>query len=415
MGGSKKIVAKSTKTRKRASAGRDARVRASVGGKEWVAASAASRSGRDGDGSAGSRRGDAGGRGPSERDGATGGGRGKGGAAGERGAASARSPGRDRKSSPARGRDDGGARSGRSGRIARGSSGAADGVERTAGGRGGGRRGAGRRGGRDARGGRAGTRRASGGRASAGASTSSPRVDRSKRLLDLVMLLLRARTPVTYRDIREQFDSYQTANVEAGLRAFERDKADLLELGVPIRYITPDEDDSLEEGGYVVDLKRFRLPEVHLTAEEVSAMVLAASVARAVPGDDYARVVDLALKKLAFDVPEVPDTPLEWPPPPSAVSRREPVLVHFPSPQGRQTRELGERFAEIETATRHRKRVSFSYRPASTGYARTREVDPYGLFYREGSWLLVGYCHLRSDVRSFRLDRMSDLGVAPKP
>jgi proteasome accessory factor B len=229
------------------------------------------------------------------------------------------------------------------------------------------------------------------------------------------MLLLRARTPVTFRDIREQFESYQTSNIEAGLRAFERDKADLLELGVPIRYITPDEDDSLEEGGYVVDLKRFRLPEVHLTAEEVSALVLAASVARAVPGDDYARVVDLALKKLAFDVPEAPDTPLEWPPPPSSLTRREPVLVHFPSSQGRQTRELGDRFAELETATRNRKRVTFRYRAASTGYARTREVSPYGLFYREGSWLLVGHCHLRRDVRSFRLDRMSDLVVAPKP
>jgi predicted DNA-binding transcriptional regulator YafY len=59
--------------------------------------------------------------------------------------------------------------------------------------------------------------------------------------------------------------------------------------------------------------------------------------------------------------------------------------------------------------------VTFRYRPASTGYARTRDVDPYGLFYREGSWLLVGHCHLRHDVRSFRLDRMSDLAVAPKP
>ena len=97
------------------------------------------------------------------------------------------------------------------------------------------------------------------------------------------MLLLRARTPVTYREIREQFPGYQTANAEAGLRAFERDKADLLELGVPIRYITPEEDDSLEDGGYVIDLKRFRLPEVRLTADEVSALVLAASVARASP------------------------------------------------------------------------------------------------------------------------------------
>jgi len=246
---------------------------------------------------------------------------------------------------------------------------------------------------------------------------SPPRGDRSKRLLDLVMLLLRARTPVTFREIRDQFSAYQTENVEAGLRAFERDKADLLELGVPIRYVTPDEDDALEEGGYVVDLKRYLLPEVHLTTEEISALVLAASVARAVPGDvSYARVVDLALKKLSFDMPEEPDTPVEWPPPHSSVSRREPVLVHFPTGgRSRQMRELSDRFSLLEAATRNRKRVKLKYQSASTGYVQTRDVFPYGMFYREGSWLLVGHCHLRKDVRSFRLDRIVDLQIAPRP
>src|SRR5215831_3579909 len=137
---------------------------------------------------------------------------------------------------------------------------------------------------------------------------AATRGDRSKRLLDLVMILLRARTPVTYREICDQFPAYQTTNVEAGLRAFERDKADLLELGVPIRYVTPDEDDALEAGGYVIDLKRFKMPEVRLTAEEISALVLAASVAHAMPGGAYPKIVDLALKKLAFDLPELPDT-----------------------------------------------------------------------------------------------------------
>ena len=228
------------------------------------------------------------------------------------------------------------------------------------------------------------------------------------------MLLLRARSPVAFREIRDQFGSYQTKNVEAGLRAFERDKADLLELGVPIRYITPDEDDALEEGGYVVDLKRLRLPEVHLTPEEVSALVLAASVARAVPGDSYGQIVDLALKKLAFDAHELPDTPMEFPPPPRAVTRHEPVLVHFPAPS-RTARELSDAFSRLEAATRNRKRVSFRYRAASTGYVQNREVDPYGLIYRRGAWLLVGRCHLREDVRSFRLDRMSEIRLAPRP
>src|SRR6187551_1500328 len=188
------------------------------------------------------------------------------------------------------------------------------------------------------------------------AEDASARGDRSKRLLDLVMILLRARTPVTYRDIREQFSAYQTLNAEAGLRAFERDKADLLELGVPIRYVTPDEDDSLEDGGYVIDLKRFKMPEVHLTRDEISALVLAASVAHAMPGGTYPKIVDLALKKLAFDLPELPDTPTEFPRP---AANAPTVLVHFPERSQLPARpELGEIYATLEAATRFRKRVT---------------------------------------------------------
>lgn len=250
-------------------------------------------------------------------------------------------------------------------------------------------------------------------RTTAGKTASAPRGDRSKRLLDLVMLLLRARSPVTFREIREQFTSYKTANVEAGLRAFERDKADLLELGVPVRYITPDEDDALEEGGYVVDLKRYRMPEVNLTADEVSALVLAASVARAAPGGNYPKIVDLALKKLAFDMPEMPDTPMEFLP--ATVSAREPVIVHFPEVKAADARAYRDRFNQLEAATRNRKRLTITYRSATKGIVQTRDVDPYGLVYRQGTWYLVGHCHLRKDIRSFRVDRISEQKIAPKP
>ncbi len=238
------------------------------------------------------------------------------------------------------------------------------------------------------------------------------RGDRSKRLLDVVMILLGARTPVTYRDIREQFPAYQTLNAEAGLRAFERDKADLLELGVPIRYVTPDEDDSLEDGGYVIDLKRFKMPEVRLTADEISALVLAASVAHAMPGGAYPKIVDLALKKLAFDLPELPDTPTEFP------RRIAPVLVHFPErkvPVRPGQAEPGEIYATLESATRLRKRVTLTYQAAATGMVSKRDLDPYALVYREGSWLAVGWCHLRKEIRSFRIDRIQEAVQAAKP
>ena len=214
---------------------------------------------------------------------------------------------------------------------------------------------------------------------------AASRGDRSKRLLDLVMILLRARTPVTYRDIREQFPAYQTLNIEAGLRAFERDKADLLELGVPIRYVTPD---------------------------EISALVLAASVAHAMPGGAYPKIVDLALKKLAFDLPELPDTPTEFPRP---AYNPPTVLVHFPERAAPARPELGEIYATLEAATRLRKRVTLTYQTAATGMVSRRDVDPYAMVYREGAWLVVGWCHLRHEIRSFRVDRIREAVMAPRP
>ncbi len=253
------------------------------------------------------------------------------------------------------------------------------------------------------------------------AEDAGTRGDRSKRLLDLVMILLRARTPVTYRDIREQFPAYQTLNVEAGLRAFERDKADLLDLGVPIRYVTPDEDDSLEDGGYVIDLKRFKMPEVHLTRDEISALVLAGSVAHAMPGGTYPKIVDLALKKLAFDLPELPDTPTEFPRP---ASNAPTVLVHFPEKsrphagslgQLAARADLGELYGTLEAATRLRKRITMTYQAATNGLVSRRDLDPYAMVYREGAWLVVGWCHLRKEIRSFRVDRIHEATMAPKP
>ena len=55
------------------------------------------------------------------------------------------------------------------------------------------------------------------------------------------------------------------------------------------------------------------------------------------------------------------------------------------------------------TQDRHRVRMAYqSHRDEQT----EREFDPYGLVYRAGRWYIVGWCHLRRGLRSFRLDRV---------
>lgn len=46
-------------------------------------------------------------------------------------------------------------------------------------------------------------------------------------------------------------------------------------------------------------------------------------------------------------------------------------------------------------------------RYSAPGRETARTIDPYGLVLRDGAWYAVGWCHLRSDVRVFRLDRVS--------
>lgn len=56
-------------------------------------------------------------------------------------------------------------------------------------------------------------------------------------------------------------------------------------------------------------------------------------------------------------------------------------------------------------ATLQKQRVLLRYR-AWNGEATERAVDSYGLVCRSGFWYIVGFCHLRQDLRSFRLDRI---------
>ncbi len=238
-------------------------------------------------------------------------------------------------------------------------------------------------------------------------SEKAGRDDRGKRLLDLVVLLLGARSPVPFREMKQQFRAYRTEKDQAGLRAFERDKSDLLELGVPLRYVTPDEDDSVDEGGYIVDLRRYRLPEIHLTPAETAALVLAGSVARAAPGTTYAEVVDLALKKLAFDQPQAPDTPG------SPVKRAEPVLVHFPRPK--EAGQLAERLAQLEQAVSHHKRLLVTYTSSSSAQAIERAVDPAGLFYRRGRGPSSAGVTCATTCAPSASTGWSQLEVAPRP
>ncbi|MFN8594735.1 MAG: YafY family protein [Anaerolineae bacterium] len=66
---------------------------------------------------------------------------------------------------------------------------------------------------------------------------------------------------------------------------------------------------------------------------------------------------------------------------------------------------ISEAMVTMSTAAQQQRRVQLRYR-SSQNDETEREFDPYGLAYRQGRWYVVGHCHLRHGLRSFRLDRI---------
>ncbi|MDB4956892.1 MAG: hypothetical protein JWO36_4461 [Myxococcales bacterium] len=68
----------------------------------------------------------------------------------------------------------------------------------------------------------------------------------------------------------------------------------------------------------------------------------------------------------------------------------------------------------LVTAARQRQRVEIDYVSASRHQAERRPFDPYGIVHHAGEWYVVGHCHKRGDVRTFRIDRIAALRALPE-
>ena len=223
-------------------------------------------------------------------------------------------------------------------------------------------------------------------------------MDRTERLLDLVALLLDAQEPLPWSAIRDAFpDDYQGGSDEAAERKFERDKAELLELGIPIAWVGSDED---RRDGYVVDKDAYYLPEVGLSPQELAVLYAAGSAALASGAFPGSQDLAHALRKVSFysgAALPAPKVRLE--------------LGGVANPEG-----LPSRLETLWAAIAARKSVDLTYWSPHSNETTLRRVDPYGLALRRGVWSLVGHCHLRGGARTFHVHRVRALTVnAAKP
>jgi proteasome accessory factor B len=218
---------------------------------------------------------------------------------------------------------------------------------------------------------------------------------KTERLLNLVLCLLSTKRYLSVQEIREKVPGYQEGNDEAFRRMFERDKAELREIGVPLE--TGSNTGWEDDQGYRIAQRDYQLPDISLTADEAAAVVLAGRLWQQAP---LAGATGSALTKLRAAGMEAA----------GPVGLEPRVGVTEPA------------FEACWQAARDGRRVRFDYRNPGRAKPQTREVEPWGVVSWHGRWYLVGHDLDRDAPRVFRLSRVvgaatpyGELGTVHRP
>jgi predicted DNA-binding transcriptional regulator YafY len=197
---------------------------------------------------------------------------------------------------------------------------------------------------------------------------------RADRLFQIIQILRRSRGPVTATALADE--------LETSKRSVYRDIAALIGQRVPVRG---------EAGiGYVLD-GGFDLPPLMLTSDEIEAAVLGAQWVAGHGDPLLARAARDLIAKIAATVPETL-RPLIL----DAAARTPPGRVMPPD---------GLDIARARAWIRSGRKIALVYRDEKQRRTE-RIIWPVVVGYFEAARMLIGWCELRRDFRSFRADRI---------
>jgi proteasome accessory factor B len=210
---------------------------------------------------------------------------------------------------------------------------------------------------------------------------------RAERLVNLVICLLSTRQFISAERIRDAVPGYESADGsrstdEAFKRMFERDKAELRDLGIPLETGKNSHFDS--EDGYRISRRDYELPAIEFDAAEAAAIGLAARLWQSATLGEAARGALLKLRAAGTDV-QASGTPGAVP----HIDASDPSLP------------------VLLDAARVSRPVHFDYVKSGSGTAQRRTLEPWGVLSWRRRWYVAGFDRDRGEGRSFRLSRIS--------
>jgi predicted DNA-binding transcriptional regulator YafY len=148
-----------------------------------------------------------------------------------------------------------------------------------------------------------------------------------------------------------------------------------------------------------------RVPAIQFSATELMALIFTRDLARPLEGTPIKESIDSALVKAASALP------------PGAEEYVRGLQGWFSAGIGphKVYREHRDKIDQLARAITKHRTAEMRYYTASRNKTTRRKMDPYHIWYAAGALYLIGYCHLRGDVRMFAIDRILSLTVTTLP
>jgi len=181
-------------------------------------------------------------------------------------------------------------------------------------------------------------------------------------------------------------------------RTIRRYVTTLQDMGIPV------EPTAGRIGGYWLR-PGYRMPPLMFSAEEAIGLAVALLTTRVSNASDLPAPVASALAKIERSMPQDLANRISTIRDGFQMARNPwPETGVFPKP---------EVLAELIQASLAHQRCWIRY-GSWEGNQTSRDIDPYGVLFLDGRWYVHGWCHLRQDARTFRIDRIRRMDIMPQ-
>ena len=200
-----------------------------------------------------------------------------------------------------------------------------------------------------------------------------------------ILIQLQSKRIVTAKEIAERF--------EVSLRTIYRDIKTLQDAGVPI---------GSENGvGYFI-VDGYRLPPISITEEEANSLIVSEALLNKQGDKSIAKNFNSLLIKIKATLKNFQKDNVELLSTRTRTFNKGDVLE-------------SNGLSDVQLAIASKKQLKITYNSLYKEEFTTRKIEPQAIYFTNNVWIMIAFCHLRNELREFRLDRIIELAPTLEP